>query len=374
MRPLILCDMSASAQAVRSKAGVPVFVIACWVLGLMAFAQVLIAGMALAQRFEEAKQVRVIEKEVIRRVVVERTVEIEKPVPVRAAPPLHVPLVSEVLQIEPEPVSMPAAANDKSARLVAEAREARVAGDMGKAIMKLEEAIKQAPKDANVLYEMGLVHEQMGVFDRASEYYLMVYQMGLTDAGALYEIAAKKLSEGFDQPSDMRGKLSLGRVRYFHNPTHKLGERVILTIPVQKGPTEEVSVRDIAVEVRFFNQTSRGDIVELEDPSWVTDRWVTLPFDWAGGEESLRMIYTIPKQDIKTEHLFGQRKYYGQIVTLTYQGEVLDVQAWPRDLAAKITQSPVAGMGEFLAPEPIDSLPSDFDPTIPLLPTLPSEP
>ncbi len=358
----------------KNKAGAPVFVIACWVLGLMAFAQALVAGMALAHRIEAAQHVQVVEREVVKQVIVERQVKVETPAPVRSAPPLQVPLVSEVLQIEAEPVNMPPAVSDKSAQLVADAKEARVAGDMGKAIMKLEEAIKQAPEDPNVLYEMGLVHEQMGVYDRASQYYELVFQMGLTDAGVLYEIAAKKLSEGFAQPADMRGKISLGRVRYFHNPSHKSGERVILTIPIQKGPKEDINASDIAVEVRFFNRTNRGDIVELDDPSWASDRWVTLPFDWAGGEESLRMTYTIPRQDTKTEHLFGERKYYGQIVTLTYQGEVMDVQAWPRDLAAKITQPPIAGMGEFLAPEHLDSLPSDFDPTIPLLPTLPIDP
>ena len=61
-------------------------------------------------------------------------------------------------------------------------------------------------------------------------------------------------------------------------------------------------------------------------------------FDWAGGEESLRMNYVIPSQDSQTEHLFGARTYYGQVVSLLYKGEILDVQAWPRDLAAKIPQ------------------------------------
>jgi hypothetical protein len=246
-----------------------------------------------------------------------------------------------------------------------------VAGDMGKAIVKLEEALGQSPKDPNALYELGLVHEQMGVFDKASEYFEQVFQMGISGAGSLYQMAATKLRDGFAQPTDMLGKLSLGRVRIFKNSNHEGGRQVILTIPVQKSPADDIDVGEIAVEVRFFNRTTKGEIVELEDKSWATDQWVTLPFDWAGGEESLRMTYTIPPQDAQTEHLFGGRTYYGQVVTLTYKGEVLDVQAWPRDLAAKIPRQPATGPYDLLPPEFQDTLPPDFDPNMPLLPPLP---
>ena len=133
----------------------------------------------------------------------------------------------------------------------------------------------------------------------------------------------------------MLGKLSLGRVRIFNNSNHEGGQQVILTIPVQKSPATEIDVADLAVAVIFFNRTTKGEIIQLEDKSWVTEKWVTLPFDWAGGEESLRMTYTIPQQDNQTEHLFGGRSYYGQVVSLLYKDEVLDVQAWPRDLAAR---------------------------------------
>jgi hypothetical protein len=212
----------------------------------------------------------------------------------------------------------------------------------------------------------------MGVFDTAAMHYEKVFQMGVSGAGTLYELAAGKLRDGFEQPDAMLGKLSLGRVRIFNNPNHEGGQRVVLTIPVQKAPADEIDVSEIAVSVVFFNRSSRGEILQLEDKSWVTEQWVTLPFDWAGGEESLRMNYTIPPQDNQTEHLFGSRTYYGQVVSLLYKGEVLDVQAWPRDLAARIPKAPVSQPGTEMLPEFQESLPQDFDPEIPLLPALPS--
>ncbi|HSP43996.1 MAG TPA: hypothetical protein VLO11_14070, partial [Luteolibacter sp.] len=204
-----------------------------------------------------------------------------------------------------------------------------------------------------------------------SEYYEKVFRQGVSGAGSLYEMAAAKLRDGFDLPGGMLGKLSLGRVRIFKNPNHDDGQQVILTIPVQKAPAAEVDVAEIAVSVVFFNRTSRDEIVQLENQSWVTERWVTLPFDWAGGEENLRMIYTIPPQDERSEHLFGSREYYGQVVSLMYQGEVLDVQAWPRDLAARIPRMSGGPAMQGLPPEFQDSLPPDFDPEMPLLPPLP---
>ena len=350
----------------------PVFPIACWFLGLMAFVQLLVAGMAMATRLEESRVVRIVEKEVLKPVVV----RVPSP-PTTAAPPVvsrpPVPATDTFPEIPPSPVTAPQIADPRSERMVNEAREARVAGDMGKAVMKLEEAIAQSPEDAAVHYELGLVHEQMGVFDTAAAHYEKVFQMGLSGAGSFYPMAAAKLRDGFEQPDAMLGKMSLGRVRIFNNPKHEGGQRVILTIPVQKAPADEIDVSEIAVSVIFFNRTTKGEIIQLEDKSWVTEQWVTLPFDWTGGEESLRMTYTIPPQDHQTEHLFGARNYYGQVVSLMYKGEVLDVQAWPRDLAARIPKAPVAPPGDLMLPEFQETLPPDFDPDIPLLPALPSE-
>ena len=350
----------------------PVFPVACWSLGLMAFVQLLVAGMALATRFEESKVVRVVEKEVLKPVVVRVPAPAPAPTPAPAVvsrPP--VPSAPLAPAVAPTPLTTPQVADPRSERMVNEAREAIVAGDMMKAITKLEEALAKSPEDPSVLYELGRAHEQMGVFDKAAAYYEKVFQMGVSGAGSLYAMAAVKLRDGFEQPGDMLGKLSLGRVRIFNNPNDESGQRVILTIPVQKGPADEIDVAEIAVSVNFFNRTTKGEIVQLEDKTWVKEQWVTLPFDWAGGEESLRMTYTIPPQDNQTEHLFGGRSYYGQIVSLMYKGEVLDVQAWPRDLVARIPKQPAAGVGEGVLPELQNEMPPDFDPNIPLLPPLP---
>jgi len=363
--------MSSDPSSARPGHPFPVFPVACWFLGLVVLCQLLIAGIALGKRFEASQQVRVIEKEVPKYITVELPPPppVEVPVIVRAQDPRD--MLSSP-RPEPTPLAIPEIADPRAERLVLEARGARVAGDMGVAIMKLEEALIHAGDDPVVHYEMGLVHEQMGVFDIASAHYEKVFRAGINASGNLYELAAVKLRDGFEQPADMLGKLSLGRVRIFKDPEHSEGQRTILSIPVQKAPGADVEVGDIEVVVTFFNRTDRGEIRQLQDHSWVGQQWVTLPFDWAGGEETLRMNYVIPRADPRNEHLFGSLSYHGQVVSLLYQGEVLDVQAWPRDLAARIPRQAVHD--EFgLPPEFFDPglLPPDFDPDNPLLPLLP---
>lgn len=344
------------------------FTLACCGLGLMAFSQLLIAGMALAVRVEEGRQVKIIERKVEKLVPIRISVPVPNDLsaePVAKAEPILPPVP------EPEQLVTPAIADPRSELLVTEARKARIAGDMGAAIVKLEEALGESPGDPTVLYELGMVHEMMGVYEKAADYYELVFQLGVSGAGNLYEAAAAKLRDGFEQPGDLLGKLALGRVRIFNDAKAAGGQRVVLTVPVQKAPGQEVETPELQMEVLFFNKTDKGTIVPLasEEEAWAQHSWVTMPFDWAGGEESLRVNYRIPIRDEQTAHLFGKLSYYGQVVTLKYKGEVLDVQAWPRDLAARIGQAAPAGDQLGDSPEFLDQdiLPPNFDPDIPLL-------
>jgi hypothetical protein len=368
--------MVSETPALPAAKRVPVFVLSCWALGLIAFTQLLVAGMALATRLRDSQQVKTLVKEVPKLVVVRvptPSADAENASPMVSRPPVEGSAThwAETTPLPPPtPMITPQVADPVSERLLKDARQARVGGDMGLAIMKLEAALDHSPDDPSVHYELGLVHEQMGVFDTAAAHYEKVYLMG-TDAGALYPLAAAKVREGMVK-EDFLGKLSLGRVRIFKDPHYENGQRVILTIPVQKAPAETINQGDLSVEVIFFNRTSNGEILQLEDKSWVSDKWTTEPIDWADGDESLRITYSIPEQDPSTAHLFGEKTYYGQVVTLLYKGEVLDVQAWPRDLAARIPRAS-GNSDDSVLPEFQDSLPPDFDPNLPLLPQLPEE-
>ena len=362
--------MGNETSSTLPTAGPPVFAISCWVLALMAFSQLLVAGLALATRLEDSRVVKTVIKEVPKYIPIRMTTPPAEQAAVVSRPPLPPPVTSLPL-VAPTPVATPEIADPRSERLIKEARQARVAGDMMRAIVKLEEAHNQSPDDPCVHYELALTHEQMGVNDTASAHYEKVFQMGVSGAGSLYELAATKLREGFDEPSPL-GKLSLTRVQKFEDPDNAAGQRVTLTIPVQKAPGEEIDPTKVSVEILFFNRTQKGEILMREAQDTHTEQWMHPPYDWASGDEILRSTYTIPAQDTQTDHLFGQRTYYGQVVILHYGDQVVDVQAWPRDLAARIPNSQ-GNSANLLQPVLQDTLPADFDPELGMLLPLPKK-
>jgi hypothetical protein len=358
-------------KAPVTEARVPVFPIACWALGLMAFCQLLVAGLSLGARLEASRQVRVVEKEVIKVVAVpaaSRPGEVPAAVVTRPPVPVAVAPTAASSNLPPaRPLQTPPVADPVTERLVTEAKQARVASDMGLAILKLEEAKGRSPGDPVVLFELGLTHEAMGVFDTASDYFAEVVQLGATEAGTLYVRANAKLRDGF-QVEAPTGKLKLGRVQVFNNPEHQDGLQTILTIPVETAPGVEIDPLDLSITVEFFNRSKRDGIVPREDNTVVTEKWVSEPCDWADGEETLRMTYLIPTRDQATDHLFGEVSYYGQVVSLHYQGEVVDLQAWPPALAARSRERATAPQDpqtpEFFDPT---NPPPDFDPNHPMV-------
>jgi len=368
------------------------FHVSCWVLGVIAFIQLITAAVAISVRIEQSREVRVVEKEVTKLVTVRVPADspaeplahngtptdspvVRAPAAELSPPPAAQPPPAPA--IAPVPLATPPIADPVVERLVRDARAARVAEDMGRALAKLEEARRLAPGEPNVLYELGMIHEQLGTYDKASEFYEKVFQLGTTIAGSLYDEAARKLRDGFEQPDAIRGKLALGRVRIFKDPNFEGGERVVLTIPVQAAPGANVGADDFSVTVRFFDSVKGRDpqpsAAGLFDSSY---QWTTLPIDWAGGEELLRVTYILKPQDVQQAHLFGERSYYGQVVELRYKNELIDLQSWPRDLAARTsTPQPATPQGPAndLPPEFLDkdSLPPGFNPDNPLLPSKP---
>ncbi|MEM9235319.1 MAG: hypothetical protein AAGB14_00970 [Verrucomicrobiota bacterium] len=350
------------------------FRLACWVLGLIAFVQLLTAGVALAVRMENAREVRV-EKEIVTKIVTIGSKPKEEPAgPVVALPPP--PAVPAEVPLPPaRPLDAPPIEDPEVEKLVNEGRKARVDEDMGRAIIKLEEAREREPNEPNVLYELGLVYETMAAYDtalaeKAAAAYQKVFELGTTKAGALYPLAAAKLRDGIAMPTDMRGKLSLGRVRIFKDDSLRDEERVVVTVPVSAAPGDEPSADDFFVQVHFFDKNSQGEVLpalhEANVTATKTTRWITEPIDWLGGEEQMRVSYTIPRASAPDAHLFGRRSYYGQVVELIYKNEIIDSQAWPRHLASRSQVEPQQGF------EPL-FLDSDFDPNLGVLPPLENE-
>lgn len=335
------------ASSIRQSA--LTFRLSCWVLGMIAFGQLLAAGVAVAVRVERAREVRVEEK-VVTKVV---TVAASTPAPkkgesvVAVAPPSAAalpPMPAATPLPPPRPLAAPPIADPVVERLVNEARAARVADDMMTAINKLDDARAKAPQDPSVLYETGLTYEQMAAVDprladQAADAYQAVFSLGTTGAGALYPLAAQKLRDGIEMPQAKRGELRLGHVRNFQDEEFTDGQRVLVDVPVQMAPGASIDPKDLVVKVSFFDSTLKSgkkEVLPAAEGLFQTNyEWVSGEFDFLGGEENLRVTYLLPPQEAQQDHLFGKRTYYGQIVDLYYKEELIDSVASPRHLASR---------------------------------------
>ena len=328
------------------KPNLGVFHVSCWVLGLIAFVQLMSVGVAMAFRQQRAPEpAERIVKEYI-------TIPAERRAPVTVAPqkasrprPAPEPAQSKPLEVpdlpplplpeEKEALAGPPMVLDPVVEeLLKEAADARIQGDLVLALTKLTDAGRREADDPNVLYGMGTTYEELGVFDKASEYFLQVYQAGPLKAGSLYEKAALKLAYGL--VPEVKGLATLGWGRMANPYREQIeslnGEKRTLIMPVRVSPTKEFDPQLFTPRVRFYEEVDGKIGQAIINQGHSGSDWVTGVADWKDGEEMAEVWYFVPDQDPATGLLFGQRKFYGFVAELYYDGRLVDIRAQPRTL------------------------------------------
>jgi len=318
------------------------FHISCWVLGLVAFVQLMSVGVALAiqnQRTPEPEE-RIVKEYVV--VPAARTapttVAPKKPEPIAVVPPKSLPELKKVLPdlesvakfAEEDVLSLPPPVLDPVVEaLLKEARKARVGGDVLLSLTKLQEAELREPRDPNVLYGLGSTYEAFGIFDKARDYYYGVFKLG-PDAGSLFEKASFKVAQGL--VPDVKDLACLGWGRMTNPSQEANGERRTLILPVEVDTSMDFDPMLFTPRVHFYEDVDGqiGQAIIQQGDSG--SEWVTGVADWKDGEEIAEVWYFVPDQDPATGLLFGQRKFYGFVAELYYDGRLVDVRAQPRTL------------------------------------------
>ena len=350
-------------------------------LVVIAFIEVVAVGLALALRMNSQKAPVVVERVVTEYLPIQppaanSRVTTTEPAAVSTAEPSPLPApfttAEELVNSDAEPLDAtpslktPFIANPEVERLVVQARQARVRDDIGAAVLKLEAAEGIAPEEPNVLYQFAEVFGAVGHYDKAADYYQKVFNLGPVRAGALYELASRKLSLGFEQGMGMEGKMRLGRIRHYSDQGNNGSKRVVLTIPVLAAPGQGVDTNKLSIQVTFYDKRN-GKVYQATSDSNLSHKWATPPLDWGdSGEELLQYTYIIPPGNERDRHLLGERMHFGQVVEMRYGGELIDHQAWPRTLAE---QRGVQESSPLFIPS--DFLPGQINEANPLLPPLP---
>ena len=335
---------------VSRKPNLGMFHISCWIIGLVAFAQLMSVGVALAFKNQQIPQPgeRIVKEYVVAPGPPSALVTAggEKPEPIAALPPTSIAVVSpkplpeskEVLTdlesvtkvAEEDVLNLPPPVLDPIVEaLLKDARQARVEGDLIQALTKLQEAELREPRDPNVLYSLGATYEAFGIFDKARDNYYEVFNLG-PNAGSLFEKASFKVAQGL--VPDVKNLACLGWGRMTNPIQEQNGERRTLILPVEVDTNKDFDPMLFTPRVRFYEEVDGkiGQAIIRQGDSG--SEWVTGTADWKDGEEIAEVWYFVPDQDPATGLLFGQRKFYGFVAELYYDGRLSDIRAHPRTL------------------------------------------
>lgn len=326
------------------KLNLGAFHVSCWVMGLVAFAQLMSVGVAMATRGNDsgpAPEARVVEKYIMIPSSSNGPVRVAPPKLEPKAEPKPEPSIAEVPVEVPEDTTPevhefevlntpPSTADPLVEKLIEEAREARVMGDLMVAHAKLSEAEEMDPMNANVLYSLGTNFEGLGHEGEAAKYFLRVYQLGVLSAGSLYEKAGFKLAHGL--VPDVKNLANLGWGRIAAPERDESGELRKLLLPVEISPNRDFDSQKLDLKVQFYEEVDGKVTRAIIKDGDLGGGWLGERTDWADGEEVAEAWYIVPDQDAASGLLFGERKFFGFVAKLYYHGRLVDVRAQPRTL------------------------------------------
>ncbi len=336
----------------------PTFLIACWLLALLAFAQLIAVGAAFTSGRTVADVPEAIPKTISAPLRVRKPVALEPRTieQILASVGPHSTSTAKVngskstTQVVTVPATtggtksnttfpvIPSAygptmiADPVAEQLVNESRALQLDGDMMRAMLKLDEAARRAPSEAAVIYHKGLLFEEMGLYTKAADQYQQVQQMGIK-AGAYFRLSAKKLTKGMDVAHAHRPVISIGPMNARPSNGALADEQTNVAITILARPDKAINPADVHVQVHFYDKLNGGEIKKASSLAKIDYFWDE-PADWKGAsrEETVHFSYAVPKTDLAEAHLFGRREFFGYVVELVYKGEVIDQQASPRRL------------------------------------------
>lgn len=338
----------------------PTFAIVCWVMGLVAFVQLVMIGVALASRVGETRVVELTEAGEVKVVyiptVADAMPEVEKQAPrsyddiLKAygnggngdegsgganyllAPDIIIPKRrTPGVGIRPE-LSMNqgrfmAIKNSRVEKLVEEARSLHLSGDVVRAVLKLAEAEVIDADEPAIIYRRALIFEDMRNWERAADEYDKLFALG-PGTGAYYEIATDKIANGVKDAPDVV-PFQLGSVVQ-RVSEDQLRARVI--IPVRRLTDREIEPSQIDVRIFFYDIVDNKVVepVPQQREQNIQKGWVTEPTDWSQNtSETAEAVYQLPELALADVHIFGERRYFGHVVELYYKGELMDQFAYP---------------------------------------------
>lgn len=116
-------------------------------------------------------------------------------------------------------------------------------------------------------------------------------------------------------------------------------QHFVLHIPVKVRPKVRVDVKDVMVQVLFYDLRDGTTVVPT--CANVKSRWESPPADWTHGDvESLSVEYQLLRPENRTVALGENRQYYGYIVRVYYRKRLQAAVAQPEALIHRYPPPP----------------------------------
>lgn len=208
-------------------------------------------------------------------------------------------------------------------------------GDMQGALVHFNSAASLEKDHPRILYEFAITYEEMGLSNKAANFWKSIFAMGPIRGGDYYSLADYRLKGQVPKPEKAVGptKKTLKIASAIAEPDDTVaeGERVVLNVLIKSPPGTLVNPQYVHVRVDFYDIVNE-DMIDLTR-AVPANRWVTQPIDWQNqNEELLEVTYFLPPQEDQEILDFGHRTYHGYVVKVYYHDQLQDAIAEPAEL------------------------------------------
>jgi hypothetical protein len=229
-----------------------------------------------------------------------------------------------------------------------------------------------------VLKEFALTYEQMGLTEKAREYWERIVGLGEAVSGMFYGLAQQRLERlGAGAPSavfpagpaailtepnvvggmplgagsemttakvtsEAGAALGVGGCKVVRDLAVAKGDKRTLRIPIVRVGASPIEPEAVNVDVFFYDRVN-GTKVEPTRADPPVSSWAASPVDWSGeGMELLDVTYFLPPMSAQEQLDHGRRDFHGYLVKLYYQDRLQAVVAEPRELLEESPGSTLA--------------------------------
>lgn len=241
--------------------------------------------------------------------------------------------------------------NVQAIEAVVAAREIRKMQDMQGALNELRTADLREPNHPEILGEMALTYEMMGIESKAQALWKQIIAMGEAATGGYFTLAKSKVDAAGagPGPAAATSPVSLGTCQVLRDPTVASGEKITVRVPIIAARGATVDPAQMTIHMFLYESVNNGAYIEQVRGAEPKQDWVSKPVNWQDSpEELLDMVYDLPPPSPEQVRDLGKRQFHGYVVKLFYKDRLVSEQMSPESLRDSTQRNAPSGLDDSL--------------------------